>query len=187
MKLRYLLLSLILYISSFAAEYHVNREADNQVRFISKTSVLDFDGVTDQIDGYVSWEKANIMNNNKFYLEVPLATLDTGIGLRNRHMRRHSLETDKYPFAKYEGNISAADTVNADTLNLVLNGTFSIHGFQNKHKVNVNAIAVNDGYVTRAEFQIKLTDYNIKIPDIMIMKVEEIIDVEVRIYFQKVK
>ncbi|MBK9304990.1 MAG: YceI family protein [bacterium] len=36
-------------------------------------------------------------------MDVDLAALDTGIGLRNRHMRENHLETDRFPQAVFRG------------------------------------------------------------------------------------
>ena len=39
-----------------AGEYHVDKERENQVKFISDAPLEDFEGVTDKIDGYIFWE-----------------------------------------------------------------------------------------------------------------------------------
>ena len=91
----------------------MNRDHDNLVRFISQAPIEDFDGVTDRIDGYVLLDGLRFESSaggpeTEFYLEVELASLDTGIGLRNRHMRENYLEVEEYPYAtfscRYAGN-----------------------------------------------------------------------------------
>lgn len=37
---------------------------------------------------------------------VDLASLDTGIGLRNRHMRENHLHTDEFPEAVFSGSMA---------------------------------------------------------------------------------
>ncbi len=40
----------------FSEEWHVKKSDDNLVKFTSSTSLLDFDGITNNIDGYIYWE-----------------------------------------------------------------------------------------------------------------------------------
>ncbi len=179
---------LLLFISlNHAAEYHVDTEADNVVRFISKAPLEEFDGITDAIDGYVLWEGAEMLNKNEFFFQVDLATLDTGIGLRNRHMRENYLETEKYPFASYEGEMVNIDSTDADTLIVNVKGTFSIHGVKNPLSAQGKIVPTTNGYFAKSAFQIKLGDYNIKIPKLMFMKLNEIINIEIQFYTKKVK
>ena len=186
MRYKFIIIWAILLVFIYSAEYHVDTEADNEVKFISKTTLEEFEGITNQIDGYVVWEN-EILQANKFYMEVPLETLDTGIGLRNRHMRHNSLETDKYPFAKYQGSIITADTTENDTLNLRLKGEFTIHGVTQMREIDVKAVQNSEGYVANADFNINMKNYNINVPDVMIMKVNENIMVKVQVYFYKVE
>jgi polyisoprenoid-binding protein YceI len=81
-----------------SAEYHVDRKGQNLVKFISDAPLDNFEGTTDNVDGYIVWDGDNPVNNSEFHFEAELSTLDTGIGLRNRHMRENYLETDKYPW-----------------------------------------------------------------------------------------
>ena len=93
---------LILFIFTFsnlaiADELQVDKSKTNVVKFTAKAPsflslapvVGSFDGVTAKIDGYVFWTGSDMKSDSELYLEVDLNSLDTGIGLRNRHMREN--------------------------------------------------------------------------------------------------
>ena len=84
----------------------MKKSDDNLVKFTSSTSLLDFDGITSNIDGYIYWEGDKIFGEkNEIYFEVDLNSVETGIGKRDRDMREDVLETDKYPKTWYKGKI----------------------------------------------------------------------------------
>ena len=108
--MKFLIIIFILYLllqtSVFSEEWHVKKSDENLVKFTSTTSVLDFDGITSEIDGYLYWEGEKVFgSNNELYFEVDLNSVETGIGKRDRDMREDVLETDKWPKTSYKGKI----------------------------------------------------------------------------------
>ena len=90
---------------------NVDKSAENMVKFISDAPIEDFEGVTSSIDGYLFWEGDDLLNQSELYFEVDLNTVDTGIGLRNRHMRENYLHTDKFPKTHFTAKLIKADKV----------------------------------------------------------------------------
>ena len=84
-----------------AGEWQVDKEAEgNRVTFTSQVLGFSFQGVTDQIDGYLYWEGEKLFEkNSQLLFQVELNSLDTGIGKRDRDMRK-VLKTDKWPRAR---------------------------------------------------------------------------------------
>ena len=88
---------LLMFASGQEAEWHVYKESKNLVKFTSEVVVLTFDGITDQIDGYIYWEGDSLFEKNtQLRFEVDLNSIETGIGKRDRDMR-DVLETEKWP------------------------------------------------------------------------------------------
>ncbi|MCH7827864.1 MAG: hypothetical protein IIC75_07850, partial [Bacteroidetes bacterium] len=78
-KIKLLFLFLLINSSIFADEWHVIKDSNNLVRFTSSTIILDFDGTTNNIDGYIYWEGKEIFSGkNEIYFEVDLNTVKTG-------------------------------------------------------------------------------------------------------------
>jgi polyisoprenoid-binding protein YceI len=182
-------LFMILFLSTalFAIEYHVDKEQKNQVKFTSDAPIEEIVGVTDKIDGYVMWEGDDPTANSEFYFEVDLASIDTGIGLRNRHLRDNYLETDKYPFASYAGKITKATAHDDDSFSITTTGLFKLHGVEKEIEVNGLISKTDTGYKAESQFSVKLDDYNIERPQVMMLKIGEVIQLDVQIFTTEFK
>jgi len=172
---------------SQATEIQVDKSQKNLVRFISDAPIEDFDGTTNKIDGYAIWEGNEPLQKSEIYLEVDLASIDTGIGLRNRHMREHYLETDKYPRAEYSGKLTKAEKQSDTVYKVATEGKMTIHGVENPFAAE-GTVTV-DGMLFRVQvsFPIKLSDYKIKIPKIMFYKIDETMDLQLNFYLRQTK
>lgn len=181
-------LALVLLLSANTAkarEYHVDRDRDRLVRFICDAPFENFDGVTELVDGYVEWEgdslseSADLLDNSHLYFEVRLDGLDTGIGLRNRHMRDNYLETEKYPYAHFTGRLTQVERDPTGGFTVTADGVFHVHGVDRQRIFIATVSPVGDGFHVRGSFEVKLSDHNIGIPKIMFLKINEIIELEI--------
>jgi polyisoprenoid-binding protein YceI len=164
-------------------ELHVDLGAERSVRFISRASIEEFAGVTDGIDGYVLLDGAPLslrtrVSETELYLEVDLASLDTGIGLRNRHMRDNYLEVDDHPYAFYEGRVVRVEERSGGTFRVTAGGTMSIHGVGRAMELPCDVTPVDEGYRARCAFQVLLSDFDIDIPKVMFLKLANEIRLE---------
>ncbi len=167
-------------------EYHVDRESANMVKFISDAPVEDFEGVTKNIDGYLSHTSDGITDGSKLYFEVDLRTVDTGIGLRNRHMREDYLHTDKYPFAKFTGRIVEAEP-SGGKIKVTLRGHMDIHGVKKAMKISGTVSEKAGALHIATTFDVKLTDHKIEVPSFMFLKIDETMKLVLDFHLKKVK
>ena len=175
---------LLLASLAFAAEYTVDKKQDNLVKFTSEAPVEKIVGTTSKIDGYVVLDEASESPSGEFYFEVDLASLDTGIGLRNRHMRDNYLETKKYPFATYGGKIVQAEATD-DGFNVVTRGVFDLHGVKKEMEISGAVTRVDGGWRAVSNFTVALADHTIERPQLMLLKIGETIEVEVIVNVKK--
>lgn len=171
-----------------AQEFHVDAEADNRVVFVSRAAIEEFEGVTDRIDGYVLLDGQGVRPGRDFegaelYFEVDLASLDTGIGLRNRHMRDNYLEVDAHPFATFEGDLQRIEAAD-DGFAITSRGAFEVHGVERPRVLQCHITAQGDGWRVVCDFVVDLTDHDIEIPKIMFLKLAEEIRVEVVLHLR---
>lgn len=172
---------------SFSAELNVDLSAKNNVKFVSEATLESFEGTTENIDGYLLWSGDDFTNESEFYFEVDLATLDTGMGLRNRHMRENYLETDQFPFAEFSGKIIDVKKISNQEYKIGTKGIFKIHGKQTEMEISGHVIIQDEKYNVKSNFEINLNDYNIKIPKLMFMKINELIKIELNFNLKKTK
>ncbi|MBK7981367.1 MAG: YceI family protein [Ignavibacteriae bacterium] len=169
-----------------ASEFHIKKSDKNSVKFISDAPIEDFEGVTNKIDGYLYFEN-EIDNNSQLHFEVDLRTLDTGIGLRNRHMRENYLETEKYPMAVYEGKIVRSEKITENKYKVFVNGEINIHGVTRKQNVEGTVEIIGDEIIISTNFIVKLSDHKIEVPSLMFMKIDENMDLRLNFNLEKAK
>lgn len=164
-------------------EYHVDRDADNRVRFISQAPIEEVVGVTDRIDGYLllngpRLEEGSATEGTQLYLEVDLASLDTGLGLRNRHMRNNYLEVREFPYAIFEAVIERVESASDAGFRVTAQGVVEIHGVRREMRIPCDLSTRGEGYRVRCAFNVLLSDFDIEIPRIMFLKLADEIRIE---------
>jgi polyisoprenoid-binding protein YceI len=108
-------------------------------------------------------------------VSVPLATVDTGIGLRNKHMKEKYLETDKYPNAELT---VARDAVKEGSGSA--QGTMKIHG--KTKAVTFSYSAKKDGttFAVTGSVRININDFGVEVPSYLGVTVKPDVDVAVK-------
>ncbi|HEU4364437.1 MAG TPA: YceI family protein [Candidatus Krumholzibacteria bacterium] len=161
-----------------AAEFVVKAGAPNKVVFTSKAATETFDGKTDRMSGSIVVDPASVGDSVAVRIVVDLASLDTGIGKRNQHMRENHLETDKYPSAVFEGasvrGPSGAALVPGATVVFDVEGTFTLHGVAKRMRVTVHVTARDARtLVFETSFPVTLADHAISRPKFLFLKLGE--------------
>lgn len=178
---------LLTYGVLWSSEYHVDRSKNNSVKFISSAPIENFEGNTKKIDGYVLIAETNALYDAEVYFEVDLNSVDTGIGLRNRHMREDYLHTDKYPIASFKGKINEVSKVSDFEYNVKVTGDMFIHGVTKKIMVSGKIFIGQNSMRITTNFIVKLTDYQIAVPKMMFLKISEDIQLVLDFNLKKVK
>lgn len=166
-----------------AQEYQVDLSRENKVRFVSDAPLEDFEGVTGRIDGFLFLSGEGLggetdLGQSEFHFEVDLASLDTGLGLRNRHMRENYLDTDQYPFATFFGKVARLDGDGGGGYRAITRGSFSVHGMEQEREIECSAEMAGQGLRVRCTFQVLLSDHEIPIPKLMFMKIDEVMELD---------
>ncbi len=183
---------MLLSVPLSAKECDVDKTQKNLVKFTSDAKIETFDGVTDKIDGYVLWPgdeltaDADYTKSELFY-QVELNGLDTGIGLRNRHMREIFLETDKYPYTHFKGKIDKVEKGQRDDWVITSSGILFIHGVEKQVTIKANVTKEGGLYHVASQFAVQLPDYNIKVPTLMFLKISETIQLSLDFFVKAVQ
>lgn len=165
-------------------------ERPNRVVFFSDAPLEDFEGVTDRIDGFVFLAGEGLggetdLAESELYFEVDLASIDTGIGLRNRHMRNNYLETDEFPFAAFQGRVGELVRDPAGGFRAVASGTLTIHGVDQEREVSCTVDRDSGELRVRCAFSVMLSDHDIKVPKLMFMKIDEEMRLELDLFLSE--
>lgn len=161
-----------------AATFAVQPGPDSKVVFTSKAPTETFEGKTNRMQGTLEVDPASVGDSVTVHLEVDLASLDTGSKLRNSHMRERHLETDKFPKAVFDG----ASVVGGAGVKLEpgkpaafqCEGTFAIHGVSRRLRCDAQVtLLAGNRLAFVATFPVTLSDYDIKRPEILFLKLAE--------------
>ncbi|MDH3890657.1 MAG: YceI family protein [candidate division Zixibacteria bacterium] len=170
-----------------SAEYHIERSPETIVSFVSESPLIDFEVNTDKIDGYAYWEGEGFppddsqLQSSEVYFEVQLNTFDAGNGMYNRHLKERYFETEKYPYASYKARITKVESMADSSFVVHTTGVFSLHGATKEIQVSGSAVSTDQGLTIHCEFAVKASDYDIEMPSLMMMEVDD--DINVRLEF----
>ncbi len=165
------------------------------VQFRTTAPLEDIIGMTNEITGSIKVDPANLMNGKTAArFEVKMASLDTGIGLRNSDLRDNYLHTDKYPKAVFTLEkiiqASATELKPGSAVSMIVAGTFELREVRRKIEVSVTVTYLTESPLTRfklpgnllrvtSEFDVKLADYDIDVPRLLILSVGDVAHVSV--------
>ena len=165
-----------------AAKFAVHAGKGTQVVFTSKAAMEQFEGKTNKMEGTIEVDPAAVGDSATVRFEVDLASLDTGIKMRNTHMRENHLETAKYPTAIFEGAVlrgrsaKALEAGRAESLDV--EGTFTLHGVSRRIQIAVEAVYRPTPAPARIEFKttfpVGLADYAISRPQFLFLKLADV-------------
>jgi polyisoprenoid-binding protein YceI len=120
-------------------------------------------------------------SQGQVHVSVGLANLDTGIALRNRHMREKYLEVQKYPSADLLVS-RAALSLPQDGADVsgTANGTMMIHGQSKPVSFTYRARRDHQAYDVTGNVHINVKDYGISVPSYLGITVKPDVEVAVR-------
>ncbi|TKJ41000.1 hypothetical protein CEE37_04870 [candidate division LCP-89 bacterium B3_LCP] len=161
---------------------------DSRIEFESHAPLETIIGSTDQVSGYIKIDPNDLNSGITASVIVEAASLNTGNKKRDTHMRNNHLHTDDHPQITFtidnlvlEGSLSPGSTY---TFNI--DGGFNLHGVTRTITIPVEVTyeEAADGKKLhiKAQFEVKLSDYEIPRPQFLIMKLDEIqkVTVDVR-------
>jgi polyisoprenoid-binding protein YceI len=146
----------------------------NEASFTSKAAIVKFVGRTPNVSGEAKLDPTDVAKAAGT-VSVDLNSLDTGISMRNEHMRG-TLESAKYPAATFKfttikvtGNKLAPNQPAEGTAT----GTMTLHGVTKPLTVPVTLTLIpetdakyraGDWVHVESSFKIKMTEYGITMP-----------------------
>ena len=172
-----LLLSFAAAAPAIAAPFVVVPGAPSRVEFQSKAPTETFTGKTNQVSGIVDIDPAAIADAIAVTIEVDMASFDTGIALRNRHMTENHLHTEKHPKSVFTGgklsDLSGRDLSNGKRVTGTIEGELELHGVKKPISARLELWLDGDRLRTVARFSVVLADFGIPRPQFLMMKLGE--------------
>lgn len=180
------LLGANLFAQTFSAD---SKDGRNQASFISDAPFEKIVGLSSGLDATVMINVNDITSNPMGKVKVPINNIKTGIDLRDEHMKSDMwLNAGKFPYAEFQltgiKNPSSKTLNDGQKVKATLVGKFTVHGVTKdvevpgtltyfKESERTKAKAPGNLLVANADFNIKLSDYGVMIPSMVVGKVNE--------------
>jgi polyisoprenoid-binding protein YceI len=159
------------------------------IAFESRMEIEDIVGFTHKVSGWVKRDQKK--DKISFRVEVPVASLRSGVDRRDEHLRSPVwLDAKKYPTASFAGK--SARKVGKDRYEV--KGSFTLHGKARPLKLQVQAALIprataerlglgkEDWLRVRGSFTVRLSDHGVKIPKMTVAKVNDVWTVRVSLF-----
>jgi polyisoprenoid-binding protein YceI len=149
---------------------------NGEVIFFSETPIEDISAVNNNVSAVFDG------STNALVFQLNITDFKFPIALMQEHFNENYLESDLYPKSKFIGRV-----VNIMDEQATVSGDLTIHGITNRINVVGSFIKSKNSVLINSQFIVKLKDYNIKIPKIVMYKIAEEIEVKVNIELIKLK
>jgi polyisoprenoid-binding protein YceI len=177
--------------AALADTFRIGPEAGEcLVVFESSAPMETFEGRTGQVSGTVELDPAALGETLGLTVEVDMASLDTGIGMRNTHMCENHLHTERFPKAVFtaakivEG--AGGSLLDGQPHTLTVQGTMNLHGVTRTVELPLRLTRSEGPGGARlhieSSFEITLADYEIPRPKFLVMKLNEVQKVRVDLW-----
>ena len=163
------ILPLLFFISidCYSQQYIAN---DGEITFFSFAPIEDIKAVNKKVSA------AFDISNNDIVFQLYISDFNFRKKLMQTHFNENYLESDIFPKANFVGKVFALEEDSA-----IVRGLLTIHGVSKEIEANGMFIKNNNSIKISSEFNVKLEDYNVSIPSIVMYKIAEEILVNVEI------
>jgi len=178
-------------LAALATRYTVVPGEGTQVTFTSRAPMEKFDGRSGAVSGRLTVDPGRLAGETDLEVTVDLASFDTGLAKRNRHMRENHLETHRFPEARFSGGTitgARGQLVAGQQAVFTLTGILDLHGVKQRVTCEVTARDLGEGRLqVETRFPVRLSDHAIKRPKFLVMKLADEQQVHVRLLLQEVE
>ena len=152
-------------------------ETKSLVRFDAKAFLHDFTGKTSKVQGSIRLSDPDRLDDAEACVAIDAAGLDTGNGTRDDTMRKDHLETAKYPTIGFRLARLESARRDAGGWEFTARGTLSLHGTSREIRLPVHARQDGEAVRLTATLPLKMSDYQIPIPKLLFVAVEDQVQV----------
>jgi len=176
MKKLFLLFILIPITNCFSQDqerWMLNSES-SVIKYEAKHLLHKWEGINEKIKGVFLSKN----NGGKIAIAANISDFDTGISNRDSNTLR-VLNALEYPQVKfYSDKILISENV------ISFEGELDFHGVKIKKNIEANYFIKNSSINIEGNFPIQLTDFDIKLPSLMLVKMDDIANIKYKLIFE---
>lgn len=162
--------------------------AEGEAGFVLHTFWHDVEGTTRGVKAELTSASGDPLADGVVKVVVDAASLETGIGRRDRKMREEHLETATYPTIEFHSTSPPTGRAGAGAgTRFEVAGDLTLHGVRKPVTAPVEARAAGDGWEFSGRLTIKMSDYGISNPSIALNKARDEVEIHFRIRLEPAK
>lgn len=125
------------------------------------------------------------IGTGEIYFKVKIRSFHFRKGLMEEHFNENYMESDKYPYAEFKGNIKETLDYKKDGIYPVtVNGMLTIHNVSKEYTTKAS-LEIKDGVIVgQSVFNVRVADHNIKIPKLVFKNIAEVVEVRVSVEYE---
>ena len=192
-------MSLKLYIFNVFLFFSITISAQ---KYYTKSGITEFDGSKAAFEPIKAKNNSSIsaidVSNGNIAALIEIKDFQFRLGLMQEHFNENYLESYKYPKSTFEGNIETLkgsifeensdifnySLVDNNFMDIILKGQLTIKGIT-KDIIAVGKIKKNESALNLiCSFSIKLSDFNVKIPKVVFMKIDELVEINLNYNYE---
>ena len=164
------------FLTTQAQNRYIARQG--QVSFYSYTSVENIEATNNQAFSILDADEATLaisMLMKAFVFEK---------ALMEEHFNESYIESDIYPKSSFEGRIQDFDASLSTEQTRRIQGKITIHGVTKELEIKAKFAQEEDLLILTGDFQLRVADFEVKIPPIVAGNIAETIQVKFRLQYQ---
>ena len=175
---------IIVSLFSFTASAQTYLTRNGRISFFSKTPMEDIDANNNEVTSILDIKKG------EFAFVALVKSFKFQKALMEEHFNENYMESNTFPKASFKGAITDLSKVNFlkdGNYPVTVKGDLTIHGVT-RNVAAPGIITVSQGKINaKSNFNIKLKDYNIKVPVAVVNKIAESIAISVDCKYEPFK
>ncbi|MCS6823522.1 MAG: YceI family protein [Cytophagaceae bacterium] len=167
---------------SFAQSIYMTRTG--RISFHSDAPLQKIEAVTNSAISVLNIENGVVQTT------VQINTFEFDKPLMQSHFNENYMESDKYPKSTFKGrivNAKSIDWTKAGSQKIEIEGELTMHGITRNMTAQGTIEKKDSQLLAIVTFEVKLKDYEIKIPSLVGNKIAEIVEVRLNMTYDPVK
>ena len=173
MKKLSLLVSALI-ISGISLKAQIFSMKETMVSFYSATPMENIEAKNKSVEGALRASDNLVkikVHNIGFVFEKPLT---------QEHFHENYMETVKFPHAEFKGNFAEkVDWTKDGETAVTVKGKLKMHGVEKDVEIKGKIIIAGGKPSLDAKFKVKVSDYGIKVPSMVVANIAEVVDVSI--------
>jgi len=164
MKIIYTILMCFLFVNVSNSQKQFLTK-NGAITFFSSTTMADIKADNNQVLSIID------ASNGKMAIIILMKSFMFKKALMQEHFNENYVESDLFPKATFKGEILNFETIKNSETKLEVKGSITIHGKRKEIIIPATFIRSENTIFVKGEFNLLLSDYNIKIPSIVSKKI----------------